>query len=187
MSNIKWYCIIGSSNTVFWHLNNFAFTRLLFVGCEFVNLNLQYYPIMMCCSTELLYWVIQQLRKHRVVHCLSLLILSLWCYVNVHFQWFNESSSCFEEFQVDLLTLIIIFLYIFSETQESSALYGGVIGGVIGVIIIVMIISGILLFMRKIGNIYAHLMERTSANKVYTLWRMMISVYPSHILGVMLC
>jgi len=68
-----------------------------------------------------------------------------------------------------LLTSIIICLYIFSETQESSVLYGGVIGGVIGVIIIVMIISGILLFMRKIGNIYAHLMERTSANKVYTL------------------
>jgi FtsH-binding integral membrane protein len=64
-----------------------------------------------------------------------------WCYFYVHFLSFSGSSSCFEEFQVDLLTFIIIFLYTFTEKQESSALYGGVIGGVVGVIIISMIIK----------------------------------------------
>ena len=58
--------------------------------------------------------------------------------------------------------LIIIFLCIFSETQESSSsdLYGGVIGGVVGVLIIVMIILGIIFLRRKKGNIYNHLLER---------------------------
>jgi hypothetical protein len=51
-------------------------------------------------------------------------------------QSFSESSSCVEELQVDLLTFIIIFLCIFSEPQESSAVYGGAIGGVVGVLII---------------------------------------------------
>jgi hypothetical protein len=55
---------------------------------------------------------------------------------------------------------IIIFFYTFSETKESSALYGGVIGGVVGVLIIVMIILGILFFRRKKGNIYNHLLGR---------------------------
>jgi len=60
----------------------------------------------------------------------------------VHFQSFSESSSCVEELQVNLLMFMNIFLCICSETQESSALYGGVIGGVVGVLIIVMIILG---------------------------------------------
>jgi hypothetical protein len=60
-------------------------------------------------------------------------MLSLWCYFYVHFLSFSGSSSCFEEFHVGLLTFIIIFVYTFTETQKSSALYGGVIGGVVGV------------------------------------------------------
>jgi hypothetical protein len=47
--------------------------------------------------------------------------------------------------------LIIIFVCIFSEKQESSssAMYVGVIGGVVGVLIIVMIILGIVFLRRK--------------------------------------
>ena len=95
-----------------------------------------------------------------VVHCFSLLILSLWCCFYVHFLLFMESSSCFEEFHVGLLTFIIIFLYTFTETQESSGLHGGVIGRVFGVLIILMIILGIILRRRKKGNIYIHLLGR---------------------------
>jgi hypothetical protein len=53
---------------------------------------------------------------------------------------------------------------IFSEPQESSALYGGVIGGVLGLIIIVMIILGILFFMRKKGRIYNHVLGHIGIN-----------------------
>ena len=53
---------------------------------------------------------------------------------------------------------------IFSEPQESSALYGGVIGGVVGVLIIVMITLGILFFMRKKGSIYNHLLGQIGIN-----------------------
>ena len=84
----------------------------------------------------------------------------------VHFQSFSESSSCVEELQVDMLTFIIIFSCIFSETKEPSALYGGVIGGVVGVLIIVMVILGIIFVRRKKGNIYTHLVGRMGANKV---------------------
>jgi hypothetical protein len=64
------------------------------------------------------------------------------------------------------LTFIIIFSCIFSEPQESSAVYGGAIGGVVGVLIIVMIILGIIFFRRKKGNIYTYLVGRMGANKV---------------------
>ena len=84
----------------------------------------------------------------------------------VQFQSFSESSSCVGELQVDLLTLIIILLCIFSEPQESSAVYGGVIGGVVGVSIIVMIILGIIFFRRKKGNIYTDMVGCMGANKV---------------------
>ena len=53
-----------------------------------------------------------------------------------------------------------MFLYTFTETQESSALYGGVIGGVVGVLIILVIILGIIFRKRKKGNIYIHLLGR---------------------------
>ena len=121
------------------------------------------YLIMVCCNTQFLYWVIQLLRKHHIFHCLSLLMLWLWCYFYVHLQSFSESLSCFEEFQVDLLTFIIIFLYIFSEAPESSNLYGGVIGGVVGAMIIVMLILGIIYFKGKKGNTFCisnHLLGR---------------------------
>ena len=96
MSNIKWYYTIGSTNIVIWHLNNFnlIYTRLMFSRIWAFKLDLQSYHIKVCWNTELLYWVIQLLRKHNVVYCLSLLMLSLWCYFNVHFQSFSESSSC---------------------------------------------------------------------------------------------
>jgi hypothetical protein len=55
-------------------------------------------------------------------------------------------------------------LGIFSEPQESSALYVGVIGGVVGVLIIVMITLGILFFMRKKGSIYNHLLGQIGIN-----------------------
>ena len=70
---------------------------------------------------------------------------------------------------------------IFSEPQESSALYGGVIGGIVGVIIIVMIILGIIFFMRKKGNLYNHLIGHIGINEVWTLWHVMISVYAAYI------
>ena len=76
-----------------------------------------------------------------------------------------------------------IFMHIF-RTSGIQCVYGGAIGGVVGVLIIVMIISGIILFRRKKSNIYTHLVGRMGANKVYTIWRMMISAYPSHILVV---
>ena len=154
MSNIKWYCTIGSSNIIFWHLTNFALTRLLFLGFGFVRLDLKYYLIMVSCNTELQYWVIQPLRKHHAVHCLSLLMLSLWCYLYLHFQSFTESSFCFMEFLDDILAFIIIFFCIFSELHESSS--SCLFGGVVGVIIIVMLILGIIFFRRKKGNL-AHI------------------------------
>ena len=65
------------------------------------------------------------------------------------------------EFQVDLLTFIVICLCIISETHDSSALYGGVIGGVVGVLIIVVIILGIVFFLRKKDSICNHLLDWT--------------------------
>jgi hypothetical protein len=43
----------------------------------------------------------------------------------------------------------VICVCIFSESQESSAVYGGAIGGVVGVLIIVMIILGIILLSQR--------------------------------------
>ena len=133
------------------------YTRLMFLWCGFAKLDLQYYLIMMCCNTRLLYWVIQLLWKHHMVHCLSLLMLSLWCYFYVYFQSFSEASSCFVEFQVDFLVFIII-ICIFSEPHELGGLVGGVIGGVVVVSIILMIILGILFLRRKKGSIFNHLL-----------------------------
>ena len=132
------------------------YARLMILGYWFAKLDLQYYLIMMCCNTRLLYWVIHLLWKHHMVHYLSLLMLSLWCYIYGHFQSFSESTSCFEELQVDILALVIISC-IFTEPQELSGLVGGVIGGVVGVLIIVMILLGIIFLRRKKGNIYNYL------------------------------
>ena len=136
----------------------------------------------------MIYWVNQVLWWQHVVHCLSLLMLSLWCNFNVHFQSFCESSSCFEEFQVEYWRFIFIICFcIFSESQELSGLVGGVIGGIVGVLIIVMIILGILFLRRKRGNTYNHLLGHIWRNYVLPLWHVMISVYPSYILVVISC
>ena len=50
-------------------------------------------------------------------------------------------------------------LYTFSEPQESSALYGGVIVGIVGVLIIAMVIVWIIILRRKKGNTYNHLYD----------------------------
>ena len=95
----------------------------MFLRCWFVKLDLQYYHIMVCWNTELQYSVIQLLRKHHIDHCLSLLMLLLWCYLYVHFQSFSESSSCFLCTFSAIQWVIVLFLCTFSFIQWVIVLF----------------------------------------------------------------
>ena len=99
------------------------YTRLMLLRCWFVKLDLQYYHIMVCRNTELQYSVIQLLRKYHIDHCLSLVMLSLWCYFYVHFKSFSESSSCFHVHFQSFSESSSCFYVHFQSVSESSSCF----------------------------------------------------------------
>ena len=96
-----------------------------FLGCWFVKLNLQYYHIMVCRNTELEYSVIQLLRKHQIDHCLSLLMLLLWCYFYVHFHCHSVSHRpvIYVHFHCHSVSHRPVFYVHFQSFSESSSCF----------------------------------------------------------------
>jgi hypothetical protein len=97
----------------------------MLLGCWFVKLDLQYYHIMVCRNTELQYSVIQLLRKHQIDHCLSLLMLLLWCYFYVHFYCHSVSHRpvIYVHFHCHSVSHRPVFYVHFLSFSESSSCF----------------------------------------------------------------